>query len=139
MYQEALVDVTDTSLSESKELIDAWNTQLKHAVKAVKHAVGGGTHGAAALADEHVSRLKSGADGLYDTLLRKEVATHETVEAMMDVFDSAMAELRAAKLVQHDVFFRALEGQVAMFAEGIQKHGQCAPTRERGWTGGRTR
>lgn len=56
-----------------------------------------------------------------DSLLRREVAAHEAVEAMLDVLESAVLELRGVKLAQHDVFFRALEAAVALFTDGLAK------------------
>lgn len=73
---------------------------------------------------QHILRLHASAEGLYESLLRREMTCHESIEGMLDIFDSAMGELRAAKLALHDAFFRALEGQVSLFTEGLSKHGE---------------
>ena len=56
--------------------------------------------------------------------MRLELETHESVEAMLDAYDTSMVELRAAKVASHESFFRALEAAEGVFSETLLKHAE---------------
>jgi hypothetical protein len=76
--------------------------------------------------------LASDVGAFESWALRSELAAHEAVEAMLDVFDTAMGELRAAKVANHETFFRAAEAAEGVFSEGLAKQGAFGETEEKG-------
>jgi hypothetical protein len=118
-FLEAVAETVDASESEAAAALDAWFTALKQATRDTQRGGGAAAAGVPAL----VARLVADISAVADDLLRKEIDTHESVEAMMDVYESAIGELKGAKLVLLDVFFRALENRNALFTDGLQKHG----------------
>lgn len=118
LFQEALRETLDEATAAAAAALDAQRTALKVAARELRAARGGTPPAAVAAL---VARLSADAAAMGDGLLRREVAAHEAVEAMLDVLESAVLELRGVKLAQHDVFFRALEAAVALFTDGLGK------------------
>ncbi len=68
--------------------------------------------------------LLTDIDGFESWSLRQEMTTHEAIEAMLDVYDTAMVELKAAKVGNHEGYFRAAESFETVFSEGLGKLGK---------------
>ncbi len=75
----------------------------------------------AALTATSLTLLRQSAQTISHDAIVAELDVHESIETMLDMFDSSLGELRAGKLAMHEVFFRGVEGANVGFAETLAK------------------
>jgi len=143
-FQEALDGIINEALNNTNDRLIEWEKTFKHAARAYKNAINDFEihhhHGNFDIANRHnnnndahlhdpiVSSTMEGLKVLINDVdkfeswaLSTELTTHETVEAMLDVYDTAMVELKGAKVANHEGYFRAAESFEAVFSENLTK------------------
>jgi hypothetical protein len=141
-FADALSTVTAQAHADTAARVKDWERRFKHASRdlydaeqyATSRAAGaaaapaaGGKKGDAgggkseSAAEDELRQLLADAAALEAWAVRLELETHESVEAMLDAFETAMVELRAAKVANHETFFRAVEASEGVFTDALQK------------------
>ena len=87
---------------------------------AVRNAIAA-AEAAAALTAATLTLLRDRSQVTSHDAIVAELDVHEAIEAMLDMFDSSLSELRASKLAMHEVFFRGVEGSNVGFTESVSK------------------
>lgn len=120
---EGVTAVSASALSPSSSTAAAAAVGVPHVHRhraALRNAIAV-AEAAAALTAASLTLLRQEAQTIAHDAIVAELDVHESIETMLDMFDSSLGELRAAKLAMHEVFFRGVEGANVGFAETVSK------------------
>ena len=110
------VSAVSASASSSSSAVPHVPRQRSAQVAAIAAA-----EASAALTAADLNVLRQNSQTIAHDAIVTELDVHESIEAMLDMFDSCLGELRAGKLAMHEVFFRGVEGANVDFADAVSK------------------
>ena len=145
-FEEAVRAEVDAAHAETAAAAAEWERAFKHAAREAAETAAalaadreltryGGTSAPVApgartvpqrVADSRraLAALVEQAQAIEARGVRLELGVHEAVEAMLDTFDTAMVELRTAKVANHESYYRVLETAAGAFTEAVQKQAE---------------
>jgi hypothetical protein len=145
-FEEARSAEVEAAHADTAAAVADWERKFKHAARDAAEAAAalaedreltryGGTAAPVAAGAKSVAQrvaesraalaqLAQEAQQVEARAVRLELGVHESIEAMLDTFDTAMVELRTAKVANHESFYRALEAAEGVFSEAVQKQAE---------------